>query len=85
MIASQCSFFQMMMAASGNFTLAEATSFIQVEYGIAELQACWDGFVHSSESYGQKFKSRKDICNQFADALTEYIECHCEPSLGQMG
>jgi hypothetical protein len=74
MDASQCSFEQMMIAAAGSFTLAEATSFIQVEYGLNELKACWDGFVHTSDAYGQTFKSRKQICAEFTDALSEYIE-----------
>ena len=74
MIASQCSFEQMMIFAAGSFPLAEATSYIQVEYGLDELKACWDGFVHTSDAYGQTFKSRKQICAEFTHALSEYIE-----------
>ena len=74
MRASQCSFDQMMVAAAGSFPLAEATSYIQVEYGLSELQACWDGFVDTSDAYGQEFNSRKQICEEFTHALSEYIE-----------
>ena len=74
MIASQCSFNQMMTVAAGNFTLAEATSYIQVEYGIDELKTSWQGFVDTSDEYNMEFKSRKDICNHFAHALTDYID-----------
>jgi hypothetical protein len=74
MRASQCSFDQMMVAAAGSFPLAEATSYIQVEYGLDELKACWDGFVDTSDAYEQTFKSRKQICDEFTHALSEYIE-----------
>ena len=74
MNASQCSFDQMMIAAAGSFPLAEATSYIQVEYGLDELKACWDGFVHTSDAYGQTFTTRKQICAEFTHALSEYIE-----------
>ena len=74
MIASQCTFQQMMTVASGNFTLAEATSYIQVEYGIDDLKASWQGFVDTSDEHNMEFKSRKDICNHFAHALSEYID-----------
>lgn len=85
MIASQCSFKQMMTIAAGNFMLAEATSFLQVEYGIAELRACWDGFVDTSDHYNQEFKSRKQICAEFANALADYIEYLGESSLDKVG
>lgn len=74
MKASQVSFEQMMRSASTNKLLAEATSFIQVEYGIKELQGCWDGFSDSSDSYGLEFESRRHMCAEFASALSEYIE-----------
>lgn len=84
MKASKCSYRQMMNIASENFTLAEATSYIQVEYGLSELQACWDGFVHTSDAYGIEFESRKHICSEFTQALSEYIE-YLEPSLNPLG
>ncbi len=74
MKASQCSFNQMMVAAGKSFPLAEATSYIQVEYGLSELQACWDGFVDTSDAYDQEFNSRKQIYVEFTHALSEYIE-----------
>jgi hypothetical protein len=47
---------------------------MQVEYGLAELEACWDGFVHTSDAYDQSFKTRKAIYQEFANALSEYLE-----------
>ena len=73
MKASSVSFESMMRFAAGNFTLAEATSFIQVEYGVNDLRACWDGFVHTSDDAGIEFKDRKNICNEFTAALSDYI------------
>jgi hypothetical protein len=74
MIASKCTFEQMMTAAAGNFLLAEATSFVQVEYGMDDLKASWQGFVDTSDEHNMEFKSRKDICINFAHALSNYIE-----------
>lgn len=85
MNASECTFEHMMRVASGMFDLAEATSYIQVEYGLNELKACWDGFVHTSEAYGVTFKNRKQICVQFAVALSEYIEFLNESTPLEMG
>ena len=86
MIASQVSFDQMMRVAAGNPDLGVAASYLQVEYGLSELLACWDGFVHTSDAYGQEFKSRKQICLEFSNALNEYLEYLGEQvpdSLGQ--
>lgn len=74
MLASKVSFDQMMKAAAKDRTLAYATSFVQVEYGVLELLACWDGFVNTSDAFSQEFKSRKQVCQEFTDALTEYID-----------
>ena len=71
---TQCSFRQMMTIAAGNEKLAKATSFVQVEYGLKELQACWDGFVDTSAHYSVEFNTRKHLCSEFADALLEYAE-----------
>jgi hypothetical protein len=64
----------MMQIAAGNPDLANATSFMQVEHGVSELMASWDGFVDTSDHYKMTFKSRKDICNNFANELSEYIK-----------
>ena len=73
MKASDVNFESMMRFASGNFTLAEATSFLQVEYGMSELRACWDGFVDTSDGADLEFKDRKTICKEFTVALSDYI------------
>ncbi len=59
--------------------LSDATSFIQVEYGVAEVRACWDGFVDTSDNAGLTFKDLTDVCSHFAVALTDYIEYLSEP------
>lgn len=74
MIASQCSFEHMMKLACGFPRLAQATSYIQVEYGLADLKSCWYGFVDTLARTDLEFKSKKHICSEFADALTDYIE-----------
>lgn len=74
-----------MNIASENFTLAEVTSYMQVEYGLSELLACWEGFIHTSDAYGQEFSSRKHICAEFAEALTDYIQCLEQPTPNKMG
>jgi hypothetical protein len=74
----------MMAIASGNPDLAKATSFMQVEYGLDELRASWDGFVDSSKHYSIEFKTRKHLCNEFAKALAEYI-IYLEPASHEMG
>lgn len=63
-----------MLVASGDSELAHATSFIQVEYGKADLLALWDAFVHTSHEFDINYKSKKHICSEFALALNAYIE-----------
>jgi hypothetical protein len=74
MLASEVSFEQMRRAARNNPELAVPASYLQVEYGLAELEACWDGFVHTSDYYNQTFATRKAINQEFANALNEYLE-----------
>jgi hypothetical protein len=74
MLASSVTFEQMRRAARNNSELGIPASYLQVEYGLAELEACWDGFVHTSDYYQQHFKSRKEIYLEFANALSEYLE-----------
>lgn len=81
---SQCSFEQMMTVAAGNKKLAEATSFIQVEYGLDDLRASWDGFVDTSKHFGIEFKTRKHLCEEFAIALVEYAK-YLQPTSHEMG
>ena len=85
MIASQVTFEQMMRVGAGNRDLGLATSYIQVEYGIDELHACWDGFTHTSDTFEQTFKSRKQVCDEFTYALTEYIDYLGESSFIEVG
>ena len=81
---TQCSFNQMMTIASGDPELAKSTSFMQVEYGLDELKASWDGFVDTSKHYKVEFNTRKHLCNEFAKALAEYV-VYLEPKSHEMG
>jgi len=86
MLASEATFAQMRKAAKHIKDLAVSSSYMQVEHGLNELEACWDGFVHTSDSYEQNFKTKKAIYVEFASALNEYFEYLGEPlpvSLGQ--
>lgn len=74
MLASNVSFAQMRKGACNLQELGVPASYLQVEYGLNELKACWDGFVHTSDNYGLSFKTRKAIYLEFANALSEYLE-----------
>jgi hypothetical protein len=74
MIASDVTFEQMRRASRNLSELGVPASYLQVEYGLDELEACWDGFVHTSDSYDQTFKTRKAIYQEFANALSEYLD-----------
>ena len=74
MIASEVTFEQMRRASRNLSELGVPASYMQVEYGLLELEACWDGFVHTSDYHQQTFKTRKEIHQEFANALSEYLE-----------
>ena len=76
MKATQCSLQTVFKAAEKDEDIALVLSFIQVEFGLAELQANWDGFVDSSEHYEITYKSRKDVANQFAGSIVDFYELH---------
>ena len=75
MRASDCTIEYAQKVASDYEKLAKAMSFIQVEYGYSELLSCWQGFVDVSDNYNQTFTTRRKICFEFSNALSEYIEC----------
>jgi hypothetical protein len=74
MIASEVTFDKMRIVARNNPELGIPVSYMQVEYGLKELEACWDGFVDTSDTYGQEFTSRKQVCLEFSNALNDYLE-----------
>ena len=74
MKASACSFDQMMTIRSGLPVLADRTSLMQVEYGIDDLQSSGYAFVDISDDCNLEFKSRKNICDEFGQALDSYIK-----------
>jgi hypothetical protein len=73
MKASEVSFRRMMLFAATSRRLAEPTSFIQVEYGIEELMACWDGFRDTSDQANLNFQNTNHVCDDFTTALIEFI------------
>lgn len=85
MKATEISFAQLQIGARNNNELGLAASYIQVEYGLSELEACWDGFAHTSDEHGLTFKSRKEIYTEFTDALNEYIDYLGESACLKMG
>ena len=85
MKATDVTFDQMRIGARNNPELGVLTSYLQVEYGIRELEACWDGFADTNDNYGMTFKSKKEIYLEFADALNEYIEYLGESSCLALG
>jgi hypothetical protein len=85
MRASEITFDKMRIVARNNPELGIPASYMQVEYGLNELESCWDGFVHTSDNYGQEFTSRKQVCLEFANALNEYLECIGESIPVKMG
>jgi hypothetical protein len=85
MKATDVTFDQMRIGARNNPDLGVLTSYLQVEYGIKELEACWDGFADTNDNYGMTFKSKKEIYLEFADALNEYIEYLGESSCLALG
>jgi len=74
MKATEITFDQIQIGAKNNTNLGMSCSYMQVEFGLSELEACWDGFAHTSDNYGLTFKSKKEIYLAFADALNNYIE-----------
>jgi hypothetical protein len=74
MISPQCTFEEMMEMSTKMSGLGVAASFFQVEFGLDELRACWDGFTHTSDYYDIEFTSKKQICEKFTDALNDYRE-----------
>lgn len=54
--------------------LALATSFIQVEYGVLELEAHWDGFVDSISGQNLDNVDALTLYNSFTEGLEDYIE-----------
>lgn len=85
MRAIDITFEQMRIGARNNSELGVPASYMQVEYGLSELEACWDGFAHTSDNYGVTFKSKKAIYLEFANALSEYIEAMGESIPVQVG
>lgn len=74
MKASQCSLDNVFAIAAKDEDLALVLSFIQVEFGLTELQGHWDGFVDASDHYQDTFKSKRDVANSFGSTLVDFYD-----------
>lgn len=74
MKASQTTLNDIFAIAAKDEDLALVLSYIQVEYGLAELQGNWDGFVDAAAHYGQTFKSKSDVANNFGSNLVDFYD-----------
>ena len=79
MKASEITFEQMRKGGKLNPDLGVPLSYMQVEFGLVELEGCWEGFRDSSDDHNIEFKNRKEICAEFGKALTGYLEHIGEP------
>jgi hypothetical protein len=61
--------------AAGIVDLNLAISFIQVEWGLNDLEGCWDSFRDASDHFNQHFDDERDCALQFGLALNEFAEC----------
>jgi hypothetical protein len=61
--------------ATGIVDLNLALSFVQVEWGFQDLEACWDSFRDASDHFNQLFDDELDCALQFGLALNEFAEC----------
>jgi hypothetical protein len=74
MKASKCSLHDIMLAAAADPELGFILSFVQVEYGLTELEGHWDGFSSASDEYQVNFRSKKQVASSFGFALREFFE-----------
>ena len=77
-------FDQMRKYATGSWEMSKALSFIQVEMGLEDLEACWDAFLDTSADYGEVFTDENDLYAKFTDALNDYAE-YLEPTFNEVG
>ena len=60
--------------AAGSRELSLTLSFIQVEEGLSELEACWDGFRDASNHFDQEFDDERDCAVQFGLSVADFYE-----------
>jgi len=74
MKASQCSFNYMLKLGHEKPDSGEILSFVQVEYGLKELEGMWDAFCDANEElFDNYFKSKREIVQSFVFELEELI------------
>lgn len=60
--------------AAGIEELNLALSFVQVEEGLSELEACWDGFRDATTHFEQEFDDERDCAVQFGLSIADFYE-----------
>lgn len=73
MKASECSFDEMRVYASSIPNLAAVVSFMQVEFGLLDLESSWAGFVDTADDSGTKFNDKQHICRTYGELLRGFL------------
>ena len=60
--------------AAGLRDLSLTLSFVQVEEGLSELEACWDGFRDAANHFNQEFDDERDCAVQFGLSVADFYE-----------
>jgi len=74
MRASELTFQNVLDAALRCREYAETRSFMQVEYGIKELEAAWDAYRDSSDYCNEEFQDANHVYSEFYHLVAEYAE-----------
>ena len=74
MKASDVSFDNMRKIACSMPDLGRLISFIQIEFGLKELESHWQGFVDVSDNYDLTFTTKRRVCRDFYEILSEFVE-----------
>ena len=87
MKAHEIDFTQVFDYADQRPELAIARSFVQVEGGVSELEASWDGFKDAAEFHNVSYDSATHALEDFYGILIELIELSTilQPPLDEVG
>lgn len=79
MLARKCTFKDLFRIAPLSEEKCLILSFVQVEYGITELQGHWDGFIQASDSFGIEFETKRHAVAEFLEVLSSFYDLEHEP------
>lgn len=74
MRASDCTFEELRLDSASCPDLGKTLSFIQVEYGLKDLKALWQGFMDFSDDSGTEYESKKELYQSFREQLEDHVE-----------